>query len=209
MENLDPCSPHTCDMFWSHQLPGVLSHGEKKVVASLINLSLQAKNRTGAAELHKLPSNSSGLCRDEGCRGASSRSTQPSFVRLPTQVLQTAPEKHRMLDKSTFLKFSILYTGVDDGMPRSFSCSPAGRRRRPDPKLFRVPGEQGDDLGDQLDIDLQTLVDTLLVGNDQGEWTTGGGEASASAAASTAPPPQGASTAAAATARRMATNQLE
>ena len=83
-------------------------------------------------------------------------------------------------------------------MPRSFSCSPAGRRRRPDPKLFRVPGEQGDDLGDQLDIDLQTLVDTLLVENDQGEWTTGGGEASASAAASTAPPPQGASTAAAA-----------
>ena len=21
---LIPCSPHTCDMFWSHQLPGVL-----------------------------------------------------------------------------------------------------------------------------------------------------------------------------------------
>ena len=91
-------------------------------------------------------------------------------------------------------------------MPRSFS---PGHRRRPDPKLFRVPGEQEDDLGDQLDNDLQTLVDTLLVENGQGEWTTGGGEASASAAASTAPPPQGASTAAAATAHRMATNQLE
>ena len=44
---------------------------------------------------------------------------------------------------------------------------------------------------DQLDIELQNLVDTLLVENDQGEWTTGGVESSASADASTAPPPHG------------------
>ena len=44
-------------------------------------------------------------------------------------------------------------------MPRSFS---AWHGRRSDPSLFQAPGEQESDLSYRQDIDLQTLVDTLL-----------------------------------------------